>query len=136
MAIKPIHLSALNGLLAVGLGAFGAHALKPALLAHDGVETWKTASLYHLVHAVALLAVALDADRRPGPALRPAARITFAAWLAGCALFSGSLYVMALGGPRWLGPVTPLGGAAFLLGWAALPWLRRPGGAAATDNAS
>jgi uncharacterized membrane protein YgdD (TMEM256/DUF423 family) len=109
--------AALLGLLGVALGAFGAHALKPALEAHGSVETWKTAVLYQLVHAVALLALAGWRDAHGGAGGRIAAF-----WTAGVVLFSGSLYWLALGGPRFLGPITPLGGVAFLVGWASLAW--------------
>ena len=109
--------AALLGLSGVALGAFGAHALKPTLEAHGSVETWKTAVLYHLVHAVALLALAGWRDSHAGPNGRVAAL-----WTAGVVLFSGSLYWLALGGPRFLGPVTPLGGLAFLAGWFLLAW--------------
>jgi uncharacterized membrane protein YgdD (TMEM256/DUF423 family) len=101
-------------LLAVALGAFGAHALKtrvpPEMLAvwHTGVE-------YHLFHALGLLAVGFAATRLPGSALLKAS-----GWLmlGGIVLFSGSLYALALSGERWLGAVTPLGGIAFLAAWA------------------
>lgn len=109
--------AAVLGLLGVALGAFGAHALKPTLEAHGSVETWKTAVLYHLVHAVALLALAGWRDAHGGPSGKIAAL-----WGAGVVLFSGSLYWLAVGGPRLLGPVTPLGGAAFLAGWGLLAW--------------
>lgn len=107
--------AAMAGFSAVALGAFGAHALKPTLLARGSVETWNTGSLYHLVHAAALLGVAWlgpDGAAPRGPLARAAD-----CWLAGTVLFSGSLYVLALGGPRWLGPVTPLGGVLLLTGW-------------------
>lgn len=106
-------LAGLLGLLGVGLGAFGAHGLKGILESRGATGTWETAVLYHLVHTVALLALALGGDRA-GLAL---GRVG-ACWVAGVVLFSGSLYVLALGGPRFLGPVTPLGGLAFLAGWA------------------
>jgi uncharacterized membrane protein YgdD (TMEM256/DUF423 family) len=111
------------GFLGVALGAFGAHALKPTLEAHGSVETWKTAVLYHLVHAVALLALAGWRDAHAGPSGKVAAL-----WTGGVVLFSGSLYWLALGGPKLLGPVTPLGGVAFLAGWALLAWnaFKRP----------
>jgi uncharacterized membrane protein YgdD (TMEM256/DUF423 family) len=108
------------GLLGVACGAFGAHGLRArfADLA-DGAERlgwWQTAAQYHLVHALAVAAAAYLASR--GPA-------SLAAWVGGCfalgvLLFSGSLYAMALGGPRSLGAVTPLGGLLFLAGWALL----------------
>jgi uncharacterized membrane protein YgdD (TMEM256/DUF423 family) len=116
--------SGLAGLTAVALGAFGAHALKDTLAGMPGgkgVETWHTATLYHLVHAVAALAAALavtaGGETLPPGARRPL-RVAAMCWLAGVALFSGSLYWLALGGPKWLGPVTPLGGLALLAGWA------------------
>lgn len=110
-------LAALLGFTGVALGAFGAHALKPALEAHGSVETWKTAVLYHLVHAVALLALASWRDARGATATHVAVL-----WTLGALFFSGSLYWLALGGPKFLGPITPLGGVAFLLGWGRLAW--------------
>ena len=103
----------LAGAAAVACGAFGAHALRGHLTELGTLETWKTGVLYHLVHAVALLALAGWAR---GPADRVLAWAGWA-WVVGIACFSGSLYGLALGGPRWLGPVTPLGGVAFLVGW-------------------
>jgi len=97
--------------LAVALGAFGAHWLKPTLEANSLVDVWNKAVLYHFMHAIALLALALFGTTNRG------------AWwllLAGILIFSGSLYVMALMNVRWLGAVTPLGGLCFLGGWA---WL-------------
>ena len=109
--------AAVLGFLGVALGAFGAHALKPTLEAHGTLETWKTAVLYHLVHAVALLVLAGWRDAEA------AARDKIAGlWLAGVLLFSGSRYWLSVGGPRFLGPITPLGGLAFLGGWALLAW--------------
>jgi len=106
---------AVYGLLGVAFGAFGAHALRsrltPEMLAvyHTGVE-------YQFYHAFALLAVGVLITVRPAPAL-PLAGWCFA---AGVLLFSGSLYLLALSGTRWLGAVTPLGGLLFLVGWGAL----------------
>ena len=99
----------------VALGAFGAHGLKTTLEATGGLENWKTAVLYQLVHAVALLAIA--------PRTEPAARTIGRCWVIGIVLFSGSLYALALGVPaKFIWPVTPLGGLALLLGWARLTW--------------
>lgn len=106
-------LGGVAALLAVVLGAFGAHALKgrvdPAMLAvwHTGVE-------YHVYHALGLLAVGLVVGRLPDSAL-----LRWSGWLmvAGIALFSGSLYALALSGERWLGAATPLGGFAFIAAW-------------------
>ncbi len=94
--------------LAVGLGAFGAHALKGTLQTNDTTEVWKTAVLYHFVHALALLVLAtLPATSRAAPSL----------FLAGIVIFSGSLYLLALTNVKWLGAITPLGGLCFLAGW-------------------
>lgn len=106
----------LLGFTGVALGAFGAHALKETLLANGTTATWQTAVHYHLIHAVALLALAGWTDGSPP------ARWTGRCWIAGTVLFSGSLYWLALGGPKILGPVTPLGGVSLLLGWALLAW--------------
>lgn len=115
-------LSALNGFLAVALGAFGAHGLSRRLATvADGVQRldwWRTAASYHLAHALALGVVAVLAQRSAAVALSVAG----SAFVVGIALFSGSLYAMVLTGVRGLGAVTPLGGLAFLVGWAALGW--------------
>lgn len=100
--------------LGVALGAFGAHALG-GRVAERYLEIWRTAVLYHLVHAVALLAVALHAD-----ATGRAAGATGALFVAGITLFSGSLYALVLTDTPRLGAVTPLGGLCFLAGWGAL----------------
>lgn len=104
-------LAAIAGFLAVALGAFGAHGLRDLLEKNGRVQTWETAVLYHLAHAVVLLVIAT---------LRP---LRVAAWsliLAGMIIFSGTLYVLALSNVKWLGAVTPLGGVCLLLGWLAL----------------
>ncbi len=115
-----------SGLTAVAAGAFGAHALHQILAARGRVDTWETAVLYHLIHAVALLALALHLCRETEPLV--ARRLSRAGDLfaAGIVLFSGSLYAIALGAPRWLGPVTPLGGCCFLAGWLAIGLALRP----------
>lgn len=109
------------GALGVVLGAFGAHGLR-AQLGADGLETWQTAVNYHLVHTLALLAVGLWL--RLSDPIVPGVALPLAGWAfaIGVVLFSGSLYALALGGPRVLGPVTPLGGVAFIVGWLALIW--------------
>jgi uncharacterized membrane protein YgdD (TMEM256/DUF423 family) len=108
-------LGALSGLISVAAGAFGAHALR-ARLDPAALAVFETGARYQMYHALGLLAVAWVASRWPGPW---AGR---AGWLfvAGTVLFSGSLYVLALSGIRWLGAITPLGGVAFLLGWLCL----------------
>jgi uncharacterized membrane protein YgdD (TMEM256/DUF423 family) len=102
----------LAGFLAVALGAFGAHALEG--LPADRIATWETAVLWHLAHALALLALALM------PTATRAIVVARWAFATGIVLFSGSLYVLAATGTRWLGAVTPVGGVALLVGWAAL----------------
>jgi uncharacterized membrane protein YgdD (TMEM256/DUF423 family) len=108
-----VRIAAALCFLAVALGAFGAHALRSTIESHGMSDVWNKAVLYHLVHAVALLALALY-----GATNRAAWWLLF----AGIFLFSGSLYLMALirQPPHWLGPITPLGGLCFLAGWA---WL-------------
>jgi uncharacterized membrane protein YgdD (TMEM256/DUF423 family) len=95
--------------LAVALGAFGAHALKATLQASGMLEVWNKAVLYHLVHSVALVALALHGTGN---------RAAYFLITAGILFFSGSLYLMALTNIRWLGAITPLGGLCFLAGWA------------------
>lgn len=100
------------GASAVLLGAFGAHALRGVLDAR-GSELWHTAVNYHVWHALALaLAAGLGQGR--------GRRIAIAAFTLGIVLFSGSLYALALGAPRWTGIITPFGGLAFVVGWIAL----------------
>lgn len=101
-------LAAALGFLAVALGAFGAHALKATLIANDTMEAWKTAVLYHFVHTVLLLILAL---------LPAVSRTPSTLFVAGIVLFSGSLYLLALTNIKWLGAITPLGGLCFLAGW-------------------
>jgi len=101
-------------LLAVALGAFGAHALK-ARLSPEMLAVWHTGVEYHVFHALGLLAIGIVAIQLPGSAL-----LRWSGWLmlAGIVLFSGSLYLLALSGERWLGAVTPVGGILFLAAWA------------------
>ncbi|MEI6106208.1 MAG: DUF423 domain-containing protein [Opitutae bacterium] len=106
----------LLGFSGVALGAFGAHALKDTLLARGSTATWQTAVLYHLLHAVALLALAGWAGNWAS------LRWIGGCWILGVLLFSGSLYWLALGGPKFLGPITPLGGLALLSGWLLVAW--------------
>jgi uncharacterized membrane protein YgdD (TMEM256/DUF423 family) len=105
------------GATGVAAGAFGAHGLREVLGAAGMREVWETAVRFQILHAVALLGFAGWLKTPPGPLLRSAAWAV-RLWVAGTALFSGSLYGLALGGPRWLGPLTPLGGAALIAGWA------------------
>jgi uncharacterized membrane protein YgdD (TMEM256/DUF423 family) len=108
-------LGSASALIAVAAGAFGAHGLR-ARLTPDLLAVFETGARYQMYHALALLAVAWALARWPGPwPVR-------AGWLfvVGTLLFSGSLYALALSGVRWLGAVTPFGGAAFLAGWLCL----------------
>ena len=101
------------GFSAVALGAFGAHGLRDRL-APPMLEIYRTGVLYHLVHALAVLAVALAADRLRRP------RLVGGLFCAGIAIFAGTLYLLAITGMSWLGAVTPIGGLLLLAGWAAL----------------
>lgn len=107
-------LAGFAGLTAVAMGAFGAHAFKAAL-SPEALAIYQTGALYHLVHAAALFGAALLA--------RDDSMARLANW-AGCAFaigivfFSGSLYVLALSGQKWLGAITPIGGTLFIAGWA------------------
>jgi uncharacterized membrane protein YgdD (TMEM256/DUF423 family) len=104
----------LLGAMAIGLGAFGAHGLKDRLaLIPEAAGWWETATFYLLTHAVAIGAIA---GRSGWPA-----RL----WAVGAAIFAVTLYAMALGAPRWLGAITPLGGSLLIVGWVALAWTSR-----------
>jgi uncharacterized membrane protein YgdD (TMEM256/DUF423 family) len=104
-----IQVAGIVGFLAVAFGAFGAHGLTKLLAANNTTEFYHTAVLYHLVHAVVLLILALRTPMRTGP---------FLAFLFGVLIFSGSLYLLAITNVRWLGKITPFGGVGFLVGWA------------------
>jgi uncharacterized membrane protein YgdD (TMEM256/DUF423 family) len=100
------------GASAVVLGAFGAHALR-GVLDPQSTELWHTAVSYHFWHALALSLAVFAAEGRGG-------RLAVRAFALGIVLFSGSLYALALGAPRLVGVITPLGGLAFIVGWVAL----------------
>ena len=106
----------LLGFTGIGLGAFGAHALKDSLAASDTLPLWQTAVQYQLIHAVALLVLGMRT------AAGNHAHWIARCWTTGVMLFSGSLYGLALGGPKILGPITPIGGLALLLGWLIVIW--------------
>lgn len=106
-----IRLGACFGFLGVALGAFGAHGLNDLLVTNERTDTWETAVLYNLVHALALLVLGL----LPAPS-----RVACFSFAGGMVLFSGSLYVLSLTNFTILGMVTPLGGVAFLVGWGIL----------------
>jgi len=109
-------LAGILGALGVGAGAFAAHGLK-ATLDPDMLAIWETGARYQLIHAVALLGVASLGARAGG-----AGRLAGFAFCAGILIFSGSLYVLAVTGLRWLGAITPLGGLLLILGWLLLAW--------------
>ncbi|HUF43116.1 MAG TPA: DUF423 domain-containing protein [Verrucomicrobiae bacterium] len=107
----------LMAFLAVGLGAFGAHSLKDRL-SPDMLNIFEVGVRYHMYHALGLLAVSWAISRWPESNLNAAGW----AFIVGIVIFSGSLYILSIFGVRWLGAVTPLGGIAFLIGWAILVW--------------
>lgn len=113
MARMFILVAALSGLLAVALGAFAAHGLKAQLPA-AALHSFQVGVQYQMYHALALLGVGILMAVKPQWSGLKASGLAF---ILGAFLFSGSLYGLALGGPRWLGPVTPLGGLSFMLGW-------------------
>ena len=115
-----IVVAALSGTLAVVLGAFGAHGLE-RIADPSQLDAWSTASEYHLLHSVALLALALYGARS-----ERSVRIPASLFAAGIVLFSGSIYALVLTGMSWLGPVTPLGGVCLIAGWLSLLGLARP----------
>lgn len=110
-----IRIAGVAGALAVLAGAFGAHALK-SRLPPELLASWQTAAHYHLVHSAVLLALALGAERHPS------LRRSFLLIACGTAVFSGSLYALALTGWRLLGALTPLGGVLLVAGWGAAAW--------------
>jgi uncharacterized membrane protein YgdD (TMEM256/DUF423 family) len=110
-------LGSVAALLAVLLGAFGAHALRDRL-APEMLAIFETGVRYHFYHALGLLGVAYAAARWPGAAAGAAGWL----FVAGIVLFSGSLYLLSATGQRWFGAITPVGGAAFIAGWALLAW--------------
>ncbi len=116
MAKLFITLASLSGMFAVILGAFGAHGLKNRLDAYS-MGVFETAVQYHFYHSLALLAVGMLALSQPQTTMLKSSGWLF---LLGIFIFSGSLYLLSVTGVRWLGAVTPLGGLAFLAGWACL----------------
>ncbi len=117
MASTFVLLAAVSGFLGVALGAFGAHALTARFKDKPNLEAnFKTAVQYHMYHGLALFGVAWASDKWAS------GLIPLGGWLfvLGTVLFSGSLYALSLTGNRKLGAITPLGGLAFLAGWACL----------------
>lgn len=124
-------LACFMGLTGVGLGAFGAHGLRARGVKADSIQSWSTGVHYQLLHAVTMLGVALyqntlknaaAAAANPNAVATTAASLPFRnamrCWLAGTLMFSGSIYVLVLGGPRFpFGPMTPVGGVVIMIGW-------------------
>lgn len=109
--INWLKVAAINLAIGVSLGAFGAHGLKKFADSH-AIDIWQTATLYLFVHALGLLAIGVLHTKNPN-------RIDKSAYLmqGGIIIFSGSLYAMALGAPKWLGAITPVGGMLFIIAW-------------------
>jgi uncharacterized membrane protein YgdD (TMEM256/DUF423 family) len=103
-----MRIAAFAGLLAVALGAFGAHGLKEILARHGTTANWETAVFYHFIHAIMLFILSMRAPLPAGP---------WFSFLIGIVVFSGTLYLLAVTNQRWLGAITPIGGVSFLLGW-------------------
>ena len=103
-----IRIAAVIGFLAVALGAFGAHGLEKVLARNGTAAIWQTAVFYHFVHAIMLFVLGVR---------QPLARGPWFSFAIGIVVFSGSLYLLAFTNVRWLGAITPIGGAGFLVGW-------------------
>lgn len=116
-----ISLASLNLMIAVTLGAFGAHGLK-SRVGEEQLAWWHTGVQYHFWHGLGLLGIGLLLQNQP--ALGGARH---AGWLlqAGILVFCGTLYAMTLGAPRWFGAITPVGGTLMIIGWAVLAWTTR-----------
>lgn len=125
MGIKYFFLfTGLSGFIGVAMGAFGAHGLR-GKVADNLFHAFETGVSYQISHTLALLAVCILMQMW---GMKLSLQLAAYAFMLGIVLFSGSLYGLALLGYKWLGPVTPVGGLAFLAGWALLTW-------AAWDNA-
>lgn len=114
-----IVIGAVLGGLGVALGAFGSHALRATLTANGRLETYQTAVQYHMIHALALIAVGLlSAHLSSSPTLGWVGGL----FTLGILIFSGSLYILSIFNIRFMGAITPIGGVAMILGWALLAW--------------
>ncbi|MGY8786583.1 MAG: DUF423 domain-containing protein [Pseudomonadales bacterium] len=113
-----IILAAVNGFLAVSIGAFAAHMLRDRL-SPELLNTFQTGVQYHMYHALGLFGIGLMMLNFPASNLL---RISAYLMMAGIVLFSGSLYLLSITGIRWLGAITPLGGLCFLTAWALIVW--------------
>ncbi|MFT5571192.1 MAG: uncharacterized membrane protein YgdD (TMEM256/DUF423 family) [Cryomorphaceae bacterium] len=112
---RRIYLAAsIAAILAVALGAFGAHALSDLLIANDRIRTFETANQYHFYHSFGLFVLGALLNQGFSPSLLKAAAILMC---VGILLFSGSLYILSISDKSWLGAIAPLGGGAFLVSW-------------------
>ena len=111
-----IQIAAISGFLSVIAGAFAAHGLKK-VLTPEMIDVVKTGVQYQMYHALALLIVAILMLHKP---MNMGLKASGWAFILGSLMFSGSLYALAMGAPRWFGPITPLGGLCFLVGWVLL----------------
>ena len=111
---RTIKIAAALGILAVAIGAFGAHGLEPLLSSHGRLATFETAVKYHFYHTLAIFLVGiLEGFWQESKFLKYSVR----SFICGIVIFSGSLYLLSLTNILWLGAITPLGGLAFILGW-------------------
>jgi uncharacterized membrane protein YgdD (TMEM256/DUF423 family) len=114
-----IVVAALSGAISIAIGAFAAHGIDLSTEAGRKARDWlQTGSHYQIIHALAIMAVV--ALVRSATLNAPVALVTQWLFLAGSVFFPGALYALAFGGPRWMGAVAPIGGAAFILGWLSL----------------
>ncbi len=114
-ASRIIALGAINAFIAVAGGAFAAHGLKHQI-STDAIAVFHTAADYQMVHALGLLLLGLLYKTEPVKSIKISATLM----LTGIVIFSGSLYILALSGQKWLGMITPIGGLCFLLAWLVL----------------
>ncbi len=106
-------LASISGIIAVGMGAFGAHAFKAKLVSNGYLDTFQTAVQYQFYHTLVLLVIATMAMKLDSNWLNNAGY----SMSLGILIFSGSLYILCFSGLKWLGAITPIGGLAFILGW-------------------
>jgi len=111
-----VAIGAISAAIAVVCGAFGAHGLKERVSPED-LAIWQTGVLYHLIHAPTLVLY--------GVFVRGGKQVAGWCFFLGTAIFSGTLYGITLGGPRWLGAITPIGGVLLIAGWFAFAWEAR-----------
>jgi|JI9StandDraft_1071089.scaffolds.fasta_scaffold89289_3 uncharacterized membrane protein YgdD (TMEM256/DUF423 family) len=122
MRLKWIPVAAIFGALAVGMGAFGAHALKP-YLSESMVKIYETANKYHFYHSILLLILGYQLVNN-NLTSQKMKMLNLSSWFisVGILIFSGSLYILAITEIRILGAITPIGGVSFILGWLILAW--------------